>query len=732
MLRFSTLLTALSVLALGTFATSCGGATNVAANPMALVEFLIVDQALQPAAPTGSSNVPRNARFSMEFSELVNPNTVNFQTVQVRTGPSFQSIPGGSFRTSANRVIYDPTIETDGTPRPFGLAPVAQHSIDIPNFEEQDGVIENLDFDPNISTFFTTFTTSDGFLRELVPPEFVRHFWIPPEDDLTSNIPGNGILALEFSEAMDPSTFVLGPTVGGPDVGTTVDIRYTNDAINQVNLVALEAIPGTFSFDPSATIYFFKPTFSFGDEKLIFTAQVFQNLTDLAGNLLINPQSMGPFTCDGDGISKGKVISETFDFATDRDQVNSDADWGSTEQGFLKGQPITSRDALIMGWVFANSNGTDSSTGQYAPIDSPLNGLDRNNFNPAPNPATALGRRVMWSFPDTEIGAAGSVTAIGWGPDSNATFAATYEGIVLNLGNQASASTGLAASFSGNFAGAPTVVYMGNYNVTQAANIGNTPGINPVHTGPYGTNPGCNPQNGVGVLFNWNVPLFTATGFFMWPELTNFYEWDPGDINIDDDSVLVFDANVPEGDSFQQIRGWFGVTFPCSGVLLASFPRRRMYAGFEEDQPNPPDNPGAGVANPEPSITDTMFTITRRLSTAQSIFYADPNFLAMNPTYPPPTGGTTFGVLSNYLTPELNPSLQTGGADIIVEFQGAFGVQDDRITINQAQPFTDWTQDIDDCDGFPFIRWRATLISNLISGAVPRLGEIRIPVTDDN
>ena len=212
----------------------------------------------------------------------------------MRTGPAFQSTPGGSFRVTGNRVVYDPTIEADGTPRPFGLAPVQQHSIDIPNFEEQDGVIENLDFDPNLVTFFTTFTTSDGFLRELVPPEFVRHFWIPPEDTLTANIPGNGLLALEFSEAMDPSTFILGPSTGGPDVGTTVDIRYTLDAINGVNLVAGEAIPGTFTFDPSASIYFFRPTFSFGDEKLIFTASVFQNLTDLSGNLLINPAEHRP------------------------------------------------------------------------------------------------------------------------------------------------------------------------------------------------------------------------------------------------------------------------------------------------------------------------------------------------------------------------------------------------------------------------------------------------------
>ena len=421
--------------------------------------------------------------------------------------------------------------------------------------------------------------------------------------------------------------------------------------------------------------------------------------------------------------------------------INSDGDWGSTEQGFLQGQPITSRDVLIMGWVFANMNSVDSGTGQYAPIDSPLNGRDRNNFNPAPNPGTELGRRVMWSFPDTEMGAAGSITAAGWGPDSNATFAATYEGVVMNFGHQADQSVALTANFSGNFQGSPAIVYKGDYQVTQAANVGDTPGVTPNHMGQicltcpsgvsYRTNPGCNPQNGVNFQWDWNWPLFTATGFFPWPDLTTFFEWDPGDLNVDEDSVLIFDVNIPEGDSFQQIRGWFGVTYPCSGVLLSSFPRRRMYAGFEEESPNPPDNPGAGVVNPEPSVTDTLFTVTRRLSTVQSVFYADPVYLGNNPSYNPPVGGTTFGEVSNYLKPELNPTVQGGGAEIVLEFQGAFAVQDDRITINLAQPFTPWTQNIDDCDGHPFIRWRATLISNLISGSVPRLSELRIPITDD-
>ncbi len=86
---------------------------------------------------------------------------------------------------------------------------MTQYVVDIPNFEEQPGVVRNLDDDPNLVTFFTTFTTSDGFLRELVPPEVLQVYSIPDRWELyplTGDWPGNGIMAIEFSEPMDPGT----------------------------------------------------------------------------------------------------------------------------------------------------------------------------------------------------------------------------------------------------------------------------------------------------------------------------------------------------------------------------------------------------------------------------------------------------------------------------------------------------------------------------------------------
>lgn len=140
----------------------------------------------------------------------------------------------------------------------------------------------------------------------------------------------------------------------------------------------------------------------------------------------------------------------------------------------------------------------------------------------------------------------------------------------------------------------------------------------------------------------------------------------------------------------------------------------------------------AGIVNPEPSITDTLFTITRLRSTAQSVFYASPDYLDANAGYPRPIRGATFGVDSNYHAPEVKPATQAGGAQVLLEFQGAQAVDNDRTTIPPGAELTPWTANIDDCDGFAFIRWRATLIGNLTSGEVPRVDELRIPLTDDN
>ncbi len=728
-------LTVVIVISLALLATSCGGG-GIAAKEMVLLELQYLDRSLAPTAPTGTTSLPRNALIGLVFSERVDPTSVNPQTVRFRFGPSFQSVPAGSFQIVGNQVLFDPTLTSQGQPNPGGLEPVTQYTVSLPSVGEQASVLENLDDDPNLRTFFTQFTTTDGWLRDLSPPRLLRLVWAPDVDELTGNVPGNGLLGIEFEEPMDPASFRQGRlTAGG-----SIDIRYVDDSgsggINALNGLAGSEIDGSFTPSPDWKTFWFKPLFSFGDQKLVFTVAAFQGLRDLSGNLLSNPGSFGPFTCDGLGIATGKTIKEHFLNTDNRDGAASDADWGSTEESQLLGLPVTSRQVGIYSYRETDNGTTDgmggrgSDRGQYAPLAEPLIGASLNQMNPNIAPPTAVGRRVMWSFPAEKIGEKGSITGVAWGPDSNATFAAFYQSVKLRIGYQKDDNASLSPTFSGNYAGQPALIYDGSYLVQQLADVGNTPGepqwqpLGGQQGGPGGA---CaNPA-----VAHWNDPLFASTGWYDWPELTTFFEWDPDGSAATSKKVLIFDASVSEGDTHQQVRGWLGMTFPCSGTPILGIPNTRMYGEREAEVPNPSPNPAAGVLNPEPATSDTRFTITRRISTAQSKFFG-----------PGLGDNTTFDDDTDYAPAILSPAVQPGGALVEIEYQGADAFDTDpqgNQIVNQAAPFTadpvtgqpTWVSDIDKCDGMKHIRFRLRLIANLTSLAVPKVDKVVIPMTAD-
>src|SRR5262245_13881421 len=97
----SSLAVATSV-AMALAATSCGGGggAGFAAKPMVLVEFLFTDRSLTPAFPTGVKGLPRNAELVFDFSEQVDAASVNDQTIAIRFGNQFQSVPKGAFQVA--------------------------------------------------------------------------------------------------------------------------------------------------------------------------------------------------------------------------------------------------------------------------------------------------------------------------------------------------------------------------------------------------------------------------------------------------------------------------------------------------------------------------------------------------------------------------------------------------------------------------------------------------------
>ena len=105
------------------------------------------------------------------------------------------------------------------------------------------------------------------------------------------------------------------------------------------------------------------------------------------------------------------------------------------------------------------------------------------------------------------------------------------------MAHQPNDSVALSTSFSGNIQGSSATLYTGEYQVTQAANIGNTPGVTP---GPYRRlrdEPWAATRRTVsGSCTPGTCPSSKQPGFFPWPELTTFFEWDEGDPSVENDA----------------------------------------------------------------------------------------------------------------------------------------------------------------------------------------------------
>jgi hypothetical protein len=271
-------------------------------------------------------------------------------------------------------------------------------------------------------------------------------------------------------------------------------------------------------------------------------------------------------------------------------------------------------------------------------------------------------------YMQSELGEAGAITEVAWGPDSNALFAATHDRIILKLGHYSNEN--LTRYYADNFnVGTPVRVYDGEYVIPQKANI-NPPGL--------------------------------EDGYWPFPALTSFFEYDGK-------SNLVFDMDVKAGTNFQIHRVFYGLSF--TNPTVSVIPNRRLWGDYGADV-------GAQVTwvpppgNPEPTAYDMRFTKRRRTTVAQSTWY------------------DSFVNNANYGTPILSPPSQPGGATFDLQFEGAKGMPHPTIpgyTIPDPSTQTGFVDNIDILDGYRYIRFRFTMYANLISNTVPEINSLTIP-----
>jgi hypothetical protein len=106
------------------------------------------------------------------------------------------------------------------------------------------------------------------------------------------------------------------------------------------------------------------------------------------------------------------------------------------------------------------------------------------------------------------------------------------------------------------------------------------------------------------------------------------------------------------------------------------------------------------VLNPYPGVHVMRFELAALRSDAQSLYF---NTLSTDP---------------DFLSPIINPLVQQGGASVAFTWSGsADGIVEDV-------PFT---PNIDDIDGFQYIRFHAVLRSNFFTKARPRVELLEVP-----
>jgi hypothetical protein len=522
----------------------------------------------------------RNRSVEFHFSAPLSKATLNVlngtagaKALQIGVTTSSGRIPADgsySFKVEGSKLrqdilIFDPTRTESSNDlgcadNPNGFEPLTTYDIDIPTQATSTKYLTSTSGDGIVLPFSSFFTTSEDYVRELDPPSYVGidgqgALGFEPVRKPSGEIPYNSRVTVVFDEAMDPASFEL---------GTTIQMRNETLSAN---------VPGAFVPDLCGRSWRFVPSFSFGgggyDIALIMTS----GLKDLAGNPMLNPQTIRFRTEVKPNIPTVQVISESFNNQTNRDTVNTTADWGVLLPGTLQGGAVTT---TVVNIAIQDATGTRTRV-----RDHPFAQTGSGNVG-----------HDQWVFTQSMLGGASAITQVGWGPSSNALFAANHPRVTVNLGH--SQSDSLSTTMDNNFdVGLPVKVADTAYTIPQRATI----------------DPPCNADA-------------CAAGYWPLPAFTNFFEYN-GRNNV------ILDVDAALGTNYQITRIWYGP---------ASFANCHTFCATGQS---------TGVLT-EPLVPDTQFTFKRRTTIAQSTFYDsgqdNPNYSAPILVPSVQTGGTSVAI----------------------------------------------------------------------------------------
>ncbi|MDJ0520809.1 MAG: Ig-like domain-containing protein [Planctomycetota bacterium] len=403
-------------------------------------------------------NVPLNCRLRLDFSEPVDPATINNASIQIRQGPSFGVTAPGELIVDGATVWYEPRLPGLCDLSDAGLTPDTQYRVQIIGSPEEFAVRNT-----SGQSLTTTLTYEFHTLADDAPDLFMDP--VPSSGPVvTGTFPENGSQAVaveagnavvvEFSENLHPCSidtasvrFLMCET-GDPNVkvkapndrdsgfatasGDTSDQSpdpYTWGALGTTSLMPNpQVIPATLSLDQSfqGTRMRVTPLFGRFPENALIVVEMTFGLEDL-GNQALTPYTIS-FTTENRPREEGSYLLENegeteYDPALTTAKVNVEGICPSKVQGFLlfagdgdNGSgiltPTAPEDDPPACTLMRDVN--DGSLDHFAPTGNAV--LDTGSVvNTCPN-AVDGSTAVVWEFASFYIGPSITVQIVGVNP----------------------------------------------------------------------------------------------------------------------------------------------------------------------------------------------------------------------------------------------------------------------------------------------------------------------------
>ena len=443
---------------------SSGSADEMDDSYVTVVAMALVDRNGDPTGATGTTNVYRNNRIQLTYSAYIDPDSVSDRTIQIgipSAGNLFlQAV--GRYTTDGNRVTFDPTVTSTGSPHPFGFEADSTYSLLVKGHPNPKTVV-SLEGRAVVADFTTTFMTTDLYLPDLDQPSMIsvdpegldsntvaELLQLTPEERVADNtasgrwddvwVDSRSDIVVEFSEAMLPAT-----------INTQSTFRVVN-----LDRGGREVF-GVFRYSDDAKTVTFRPTFGYGRGPYLIRVTLTVDITDLAGNPISNPRELIFLTEDDPTAVNEGLIEEYFE-----DTIYEDATFMGPN-GEARAHWNAPQDPGMLASIFGVSTvkipaNQQASAGVFPPIGT----------------GTWANSRAQCIYTGTEVSqSAGTITQVYWHSYPSYTASGNvWSGLTVRLGMTTLSL--LTATFASNYNVGSPVSMASNVSYTVPQNNGNT------------------------------------------------------------------------------------------------------------------------------------------------------------------------------------------------------------------------------------------------------------------